>query len=364
MLIIILYGLGILIFGAATWDGVYLKTTYNISKDTYDDEKNIMTETQFKLIRGGIQAASSHNMQPWKVKILDEKTFLLYADMEKALSKIDPENKQLLMSQGTFISSVKEAAKELGVMLDVQYSSVNLKEALPFIATFTILGDEINKVDAVSSATVGTKSQNSNFDIEKISNLIHETSRDYEVIWVNEDGKINFQDYLRKGTIIEANNQEAMEELLGVFRFTKWEKNKYRYGLSLNTISPGIRMFIEPIIGATARWKSFGQSSIATFEKRLEAEDGYLVLALEDPKPLDYILIGEVLTQLAIGVEGHTIRPAVQLLQPLNGISSVYNDLRSEYGIQGEIVQIIGFTKKIDGYHESVRHQVLDVIIE
>lgn len=51
-------------------------------------------------------------------------------------------------------------------------------------------------------------------------------------------------------------------------------------------------------------------------------------------------------------------------MEPLEGMQELYNDLREEYGIQGEILQIIGFTRKGSGYHESVRHQVLDLIIE
>jgi hypothetical protein len=68
--------------GMFVWDGAFMSTQYDIGKDIYDDEKELMSETEYKLIRGGIQSASSHNMQPWKVKIHDQMTFSLYADME------------------------------------------------------------------------------------------------------------------------------------------------------------------------------------------------------------------------------------------------------------------------------------------
>lgn len=364
MFVVFLCGFAVLIFAMAAWDGAYMRTEYNISNDEYDDEKDVMSETEFQIIRAGIQSASSHNMQPWKIKILNQKTFSLYADMEKTLPVIDPENNQLLMSQGTFIGSVKGAAKALGVNLDIKYAPINLDEKLPLIATFTISGDKNIKADAISSASIGINSQEARLDTKEVSALLGDRLNDYEMIWIKGEQKTIFQDYLRKGTMVEANHQGAMTELLEIFRFTKWDKNKYRYGLSLNTIAPPFRMFIEPIVGLTSNSKNFGESSITAFEKRLENEEAYLVLAVQSPKPSNYVQVGEALSVLGLEVDGYVIRPAVQLMEPLEGMQERYEDLREEYAIQGEILQIIGFTKKSSGYHESVRHQVLDIIIE
>jgi len=354
----------ILITGVVVWDGAFITTKYDISKDVYDDEKMLMSETEFKLIQAGIQSASSHNMQPWKVKIFDQVTFSLYADMEKILPVIDPENNQLLMSQGTFIGSVKEAANELGVKLSVQYAPLNMNEKMPLVATFTIMGDEKIKVDAISSATKGNKSDSTAFDVKKASSLMTDTLTDYEMIWIKDDRKALFQDYLRKGTLIEASNQDATEELLDIFRFTKWDKNKYRYGLSLNTISPTLRTFIEPIIGIISDWKSFGKSSISTFEQRMDNEEIYLVLAKKGPEAMNFVQLGEVITKLGLNVEGYTSRPAVQLIQPLQGIQEINDSMSRDFKIEGEVMLILGFTKTTDTYHESVRHPVMDVILE
>ncbi len=364
MLISVMCGFVILMIGMLIWDGDLMKARYDISKEKYDDEKEVMSEIQFQLIRAGIQAGSSHNMQPWKIRIHDKRSFSLYADMEKTLPVIDPEHKQLLMSQGTFIGSVKKAAKESGVELQVTYHTLNMSEDFPSIATFTILKDEKTKIDAVTSATERALSNEAAFDIEKTTELISNILPYYEVIWVEGEDSERFQDYLRKGTSIEAENQQAMEELLHIFRFTKWEKNKYRYGLSLNTMAPPARTFIEPIIGAASGWKSFGRSSITAFEQRMEKEKIYLVIALEGPKPLDYIQVGEAISFLSLDVEGYSPRPAVQLLEPLDGMKEVYNDMREKFGIKGEVLQIIGFTKKTGSYHESIRHQVSDLIME
>ncbi len=363
-MLIILGVAAFIILGMASWDGAYTGTTYNIQKDVYDEEKKIMSKAEFELIRGGIASASSHNMQPWKIKIVDQRTFALYADMEKTLPKIDPENIQLLMSEGTFIGSVKETGKNMGLALDVQYAPVDMNKKLNLIATFHILGEGENEVDTISSATRGIEVDAPVLNQGQILEQMDTLLPSYQILWISEEQKSLFQTYLQKGTMIEARNQKAMEELLKVFRFTKWEKNQYRYGLSLNTITPALRMFIEPMIGVNGTWESFGKNSITAFKQRIKNEEGYLVVSCENPKPSDYIRMGEAFSLMGLNIEGYTMKPAVQLIEPLEGMSEIYNEMKEAFGIQGEVLQIIGFTEKGKGYHDSVRHQVKDIIIQ
>ncbi len=358
----ILFTIGVFLAGVVIWDGAFLKTKYDISTDQYDEEEAFMSETQFQLIQSGIQSASSHNMQPWKVQIVDQTTFTLYADKGKALPVIDPENKQMLISQGTFIGAVKEGAKNLGVKLEITYHPIQMADQNPQIATFKIKGSSNTPVDAKSSATTGVKSDVKEFEIEKNAQQVHALLPDYQAKWITDEKRGIFQEYLRKGTQIESENQQATEELLQNFRFTKWAKNKYRYGLSLNTMSPLLRVFVEPLLGLTSEWESFGQSSMKTFEQRLEKEEGYLILSKDNPKPSDYIQVGEAISTLGLSAKGYTLRPAVQLLQPLEGIDGLYTGFKKAYDIKGDTLMILGFTKKTDGYHESVRHKVLDIV--
>ncbi|SEO32412.1 hypothetical protein SAMN04488134_10685 [Amphibacillus marinus] len=353
-----------IVAGMVVWNGTFLKTKYDSAQDNYDHEQASMTETQFQLIRAGIQAASSHNMQPWKIKIIDDQSFVLYADLTKHLPIIDPDYQQLLMGQGTFIALIRATAEQLGIALEVNYHPLNMEEELPIIATFTSDAHEDSTIDSVTAASAGSESEEPSFAVHEATQFIHDLAPKYVVKWIAEENRSEFQDYLYTATEIEAENQQAMEEMLDVFRFTKWEKNKYRYGLSLNTIGPPLNTFIPPIVGLTAQWKSFGKATINSFEERLANEELYLVLALENPTQSDYIEVGEVITGLTQRVAGFTLRPAVQILQPLAGMEEVYREMHEVIGIEGEIIQIIGFTKKDNAFHDSIRHQVMDLILE
>ncbi|HPJ22705.1 MAG TPA: hypothetical protein PLH18_10180 [Clostridia bacterium] len=40
-----------------------------------------------------------------------------------------------------------------------------------------------------------------------------------------------------------------------------------------------------------------------------------------------------------------------------------FSELTERFNISGEVIQIIGFTKVSSGYHESIRHRVMDIVI-
>lgn len=354
----------VLVLGVAiaVYDGFFLETKYDVSRDEYDVEKEFMSGTQFALIRAGIQAASSHNMQPWKVRIDSETSFTLLADMSKILPVIDPDNKQLMMSQGTFIGSVKAYADEHGIELKVEYLQPDINAEFPEIASFLIVNENYLQIDGVTSATKGVEGTANTLGYNDISELVKSVLPEAKIKFIAGKELEIFQEYLRRGTAKEAGNISANEELLDVFNFTKWEKNKFRYGLSLNTIAPVARTFIEPLVGLTSTPQNFGKSSISAFERRLAVEEGYLVISLDTPKPSDYVKVGEALTLLGLNSTGYIVKPAVQLIQPIDGMRQIYEEMVEQFNIDGEVVQIIGFTKIGGGYHESVRHRVMDIV--
>ncbi len=51
-------------------------------------------------------------------------------------------------------------------------------------------------------------------------------------------------------------------------------------------------------------------------------------------------------------------------MEPLEGMNEVYSEMKETFGIQGEVMLILGFTERGTGYHDSVRHQVMDIIIQ
>ena len=127
---------------------------------------------------------------------------------------------------------------------------------------------------------------------------------------IDEDGDVNkLKELLTEGVKTESADEAAIKELLSVFRFTEREKSARRYGLSLKMggiISP----FIQPIVkAASGNWESFAKSSIKTFEKRVEGESAYIIIACENPRNTDYINTGYMLGELGSRLAGYKNTP-------------------------------------------------------
>lgn len=340
-------------------DGTYLYESYLNKNDLYEDSSQVMTEVQFNLIKSGISAASSHNMQPWKITINDNQSFSLSMDYDKKLSVVDRNNTQLLISQGTFIGNVINNANQADIDLTIDYHPLNLSNDNPLIATFNIetLNDET--YDIITQSTYTLKSESDIDIIKVVSDIQSKTDLTIEY----HDSKLNrIKDLLSKANKIESENEDAMKELLSVFRFTRWDKNKYKYGLSLNTLNPILEPFVNPIMNLTKNWKSFGQSGISVFEERLSHEVGYIFITKKNPVYEDYIKTGEIVSQLSNNLSGYRVQPAVQILEELPQMESLKNMIHREFSQGKQILLIIGISPFEDSHYDSIRHKVDDLI--
>lgn len=340
-------------------NGSYQVSSFDPMKDRYDDENAFMTEIQFQLIRSGLMAESSHNMQPWKVRIIDNKTFILYADLSKSLEVVDSSNWQLMISQGTFVNSMKVYAEQAQIDLKVEYLDLPIKNNLKPIGRFSILGKEGKQVDVISSSSVVVGSAEHTIDAS-LKKLFNGSSFDYSYIF--DISKVELKDYLLEATIKESHNQAAVEELIDVFRFTKRDQNKMRYGLMMNTMPNWLETFIGPIMKNTVGWENFGEQSIKKFEERLSKETGYLLIHHDDMDMIDYVKLGELVDGVSRANPGYQIRPAVQLLQDIEGMPPILDDFQKLFGVS-PVVMILGIQPIEKTQYEVMRHQVMDIVI-
>lgn len=341
-------------------NGTFLKKEYLIENDQYDDSLHKMTPSQFYLIKSGISAASSHNMQPWKITIENNDKFTLNADLNKRLPIVDQSNNQLLISQGTFIENVKYAAEQSNIELNVDYLPINLEDDHPSIATFTITNSIDSELDVITQTTY-IPSTHKTLNLEEI---VNQTGTQYplSIELVTDTRMIKLKNLLRSANKIESENEEAMNELLNVFRFSRWDMNQYKYGLSLNTIHPLIGFFINPILDVFNDWKQFGQSSITVFEERLGNEFGYILVKTQNPSQSDYVQTGELLSKLSHQLNGYRIQPTYQILEDLPGMDNLKNQLMVEFGHDEEIIMIIGISNLANQNYFSLRHKVEDIV--
>lgn len=347
-------------------DGTFLAKKYNsVWSDTYVGK---LENDQNKMIAYGLRAASSHNSQPWLIKIISEDTIELYADMDKALHVVDADYKQLLMSQGTFIESYKQGALKYGYVVDIHYSNLNFDDNMPLIATIKANKKaNMETVDAISSSTYDAAYSEGDIDLSITLDecMTAYPGFDYTIVESISDVE-KLENMLLEGTVIESKDEAATKELLEVFRWTEWEKNEYRYGLTLNTMPGILKPFIQTIMKFSSNnWEAFGDSGIAQFKDRLDKQTKYILIKHDDPSDLEYLYSGEIFQQLIVEVGGYDLRPAIQVLENFEAMKSLNMRFQQEYGIDGEVVMIIGLQEKIGKSASSnPRHLVEDIVIQ
>ncbi len=368
LLIKILILIVIIIIIFITINGSFLIKKYN----KVFDQKYIsnLDSIPSKIVANSIKSSSSHNSQPWKVKFNDNNNMIeLYADSNKFLNIVDSDNKQLLISQGTFIESIYQYSKIYKLDAKIELFDPNFDEKYPQIATIGLTKDDKNlsDIDAISSSSHYTKG-NKNTDLfsQIIKNSVSPYSKfEYEIIQSKEDID-KLQDFLLKATIIESSDEKAMKELLSYFRFTEWEKNKKPYGLSLSNLPGILQPFINPIVKASSKnWKSFGEKGITQFKDKLNKHSFYILIKCKSPTNIDYINCGRIYQNLIFNNHGYSIRPAMQVLENFESMKDLNKAFKMEYNSNSEVMMILCLEKVEDAkISNNPRHTLNDLILK
>ena len=344
-------------------DGTFAKKVHlSVWNKKYIDE---LGSDAHKIIAYALRASSSHNMQPWKVKIEDGGTIKVFADMQKALPAADGEDRQLLISQGTFLRELECGAGECGYTAAISLHDVDFSDEYPLIATVKLEKSGAVQTDACSSASIWAKGKGA-AGIESVLKSCFEQEPRLSYVMVDKaDDAGKLKELLTEGVKVESANEAATKELLSVFRFLEREKSAWRYGLSLKMdgiISP----LIQPIVkAASGSWESFAKSSIKTFEKRVAGESAYIIITCENPQTADYINAGYMLGELGRELYGYKILPAMQLLQDIDGMGELKEELYERYIEKGEALIIIGI-KEVAEKNRAVnpRHIPQDILVD
>lgn len=348
----------IVVFTAA--DGTFIKKQYDSVWS--DDFISRLEKPVDKILALGIRAQSSHNSQPWLIKVTSESSFELYADTEKTLAVVDRDNIQMALSQGTFIEAMVKGAKGIGYDVKVHIHSADMSSNNPLIASFEF--NDADKIpDAVSGSSIKAESAGPSSDItsevEKIYGNYENLS--YRIIEKGEELE-DLKNRLMAGTVAESEDEGAIKELLSFFRWTEKDKEAERFGLSLNSMPWVIKPFIQPVMKITSgNWESFGKSSIAMFEKRLENEEMYILVSCKEPETIDYINAGRAYQDLVFHAGGHVIKPAMQVLEDFKAMEDAAALFDEVFDPDNKVIMIIGISGTNGASVPNPRHIPKDI---
>ncbi len=73
-----------------------------------------------RILHAASMAASSHNIQPWQVKVPEPRRWIVCADPARRLPAVDPDNREPILSLGAFLENLILAAGSMGYGVEVE----------------------------------------------------------------------------------------------------------------------------------------------------------------------------------------------------------------------------------------------------
>jgi len=297
-------------------------------------------------------APSGHNTQPWVVRILEPKHWVIGSDKKRWLPAVDPENREMLLGIGAFLENMVLAAGTFGYSVDVKIIAKNRTDA--DIADIRLRKDKVQEFPVEKFKK--RRTVRSNFLDQEIKgdDLKYITKHDTRpcLVQIQSPHSSYFPNnspqgkYLQAGTI-EANRAQAFrdpaqEELANWIRWSNKEAKQYRNGLTPES------MEIKGIAGFFVRSfydrqsvlkKSFRDQTVDVAAKQVKTCGGWLVVTSSDSSIPALIEHGRVFQNMLLKIRDKmiAIHPMTQMLEEKPWKDQVAKEL----GVTGEVQWIL-----------------------
>jgi len=339
--------------------GVYLRKKYYEAWNTkyyrqFDDPR-------LQVIAHGLLAPNSHNMQAWKIVLdgIDKNSFWLYINADRLTPQVDPYSRQIAISQGTFLTYIVVSSEKLGYKADIEVfpqgefdemgniqsiknkpvAKVTLKQQSPATAPL------YEMMFLPHTSRVAYKADRLP---EKLVNKL--TAINNVRVTVYQDDK-NLQELKKiawEAANIEAGVARIGKETQELFRHNEYQKNKYRYGFSLEGQGiSGINMaFIEALLTlfpSMNNQKTSNESFLKSTRVALDNTPTFITMISKDNSRGTQVRVGMLYShlQLICQSEGFYLQPMSQALEEYPEIKAVYDKIHAEYAGKGEAIQML-----------------------
>ncbi|MGH8246505.1 MAG: Acg family FMN-binding oxidoreductase [Gammaproteobacteria bacterium] len=381
---ILVLALAVLVVGVVVLSGAYLPKKYLAPwNKAYSNQ---FQDIRVKVASHGILAASAHNMQPWRATLdqQDQMSFWLFVDPEGLTPEVDPYARQIVITQGTFLEYMRIAGEQLGYRtsivlfpngeFDQDASTASLK-AKP-VAKVTLqhaepkpssLYDDMFTPDTSRVAYQETKLTEDQIrqlrDLNTFEGIVLEFFQD-------EANLDRLHQFAEAGTRIE-NDVPGIAALSSkIFRPNEYQKNKYRYGFSLEGggMSGPMMYLLEALLTALPSMNSpEAAKNTAIDQTRLAIANtpAYALIITRDNSRSAQVDAGLLYSrfQLAAATMGFAMQPMSQVLEEFPQMREQYEAVHKAYAPQGGTIQmLIRVGKPVKQVPRSMRRDVREII--
>lgn len=331
-------------------------------------------DVKLKIISYAILAPNAHNIQPWKVEIRDE-AILLFVDPERLLPNTDPDARQIMISQGTFLEAMSIAALRYGFYADVKLfpDGVPPLEAIGTLPVATVHLGPTNVRYSIewfsqiykrhTNRSVYRSESLSQEEIKELTDRCDD--KDFPLRLFTDTGEREaIAEMMTKGMDIESHTQNMHAETVKMIRFDDSEVEKHRDGLAMfNLGMSGIKLFFAKMFSSrtSAMEETFiGRTVEAT---RQAAFSAACIGLLSSPgsSRMDEVTAGRRFMRIFLTATqmGLSMQPMSQILE----IESVRKSFCERFAVTAITPQMIFRLGKSNPQPHSARRKVDDFVV-
>ncbi len=358
----------------------YLEPWQKTYSQKFDDPR-------IRLAAHGMLSANGHNMQPWKIRLDkdDPMVFYLYADSDRLTKEVDPFARQMMITQGTFLEYVNIAGEELGYKIAVElfpeggYNEQKLSESMKIKPVAKImltkdkpqsspLYDFMFMPDTNRAAYQSTKLTSE--QLKQLENISDGANMPIK-IFQDKENIDKLGSYAMKGATIEAGVNRVMQESKNIFRANEYQKNKYRYGFSVegqgtSGIMRHLMQGLVTLFPSMNSGKAASDLFIQYTRTSVDNTPAYAMIITGDNSRSSQVKSGMLYSRLILTARrlGFVMQPLSQVLEEYPEMKEQYSSIHRDYASGGGTIQmLVRLGKPTKEVPQSMRRDVTDLIV-
>jgi hypothetical protein len=341
-------------------------------------------DIRLRLISHAMLAPNSHNIQPWLIKLVEKESFELYVDTDRLLPETDPPARQIHISQGTFLESLKIAGAEFGYEVLIDYFPVGMYsnqviENKP-IAHIRLVRNASSKKDPFFPYLKTRQSNKRNYNDRPLTDSL---AKKIEISGTDDGFKSHVSispdliqalvPMLGESMAIETANSARHKETVDIFRFSEKEAEMSRDGFTVanNGITGFSRFIVESFFlgsrdKAYATDSTFAEEGIKMAYKQAESTPAFGWLVSEKNTRLDQVKAGQHYMRINLLTEqlGIALHPMSQILEEYQDMQDLQKKFKTLIGAsESGTVQMLFRLGYADPIPHTKRRKLADVIL-
>lgn len=286
------------------------KTPYEVDDQVFPWYESVQEQFLF-LVRYAVLAPSSHNTQPWKIRLSNE-GIAVYADYCRRLPVVDPGNRELIMSVGAAIMNLRVAAAHFGFECEVQYNhSGDSERPLAFLRLSrpSSLSAAQRKLAQLFPSITKRHTNRSAFLMARVPEQVVTTLNEFAQssiasVHISRDGVVNQQvaDLVAAADMVQQSNPLFRKEL------AEWIRPNYTRRPDGMT---GANLGVSDVLSVVGPWATktlnLGKFRAARDKNLCLEAPGLVVLYSEDALP-QWLEVGELLERILLALTKNNVQ--------------------------------------------------------